>query len=368
MMIHRTLGRTGLQVSPLGFGAMRLPMIGKGADATVDRDKAIAMIHRAFSAGVNYIDTAVGYCKQESQQVVGQALKGWRDRVVVSTKNHYYGDNEKEWWTNLENSLQRLDVDTIDIYNHHGISWDKYANHVQPLMHRWMLKAQAQGLIRHIATSFHDNADALRKIVDSGYVSVVTVQYNLLDRSLEDAIAHAQAQNVGVVVMGPVGGGRLGVPSDVLSSLVPGVVRVPELALRFVLANPNVTLALSGMSTMEQVAENVAVAADPMPLSGADHQAIAQHLERLKQMADLYCTGCGYCKPCPNEVDIPEVFGLFNMGRVYGLWDEAKRRYGHVTRQGHGSDKCAQCGHCLDKCPQHIAIMDRLEEAHAALQ
>jgi aryl-alcohol dehydrogenase-like predicted oxidoreductase len=105
-MIYRTLGRTGYKVSQLGFGAMRLPMTEANGDKAVDRDLAIPMIHRAFEAGLNYIDTAVGYCNQDSQRAVGEALRGWRDRVVVSTKNHYYGEDEAEWWSNLENSLE----------------------------------------------------------------------------------------------------------------------------------------------------------------------------------------------------------------------------------------------------------------------
>ncbi len=117
-MQYTTLGNTGLEVSRLGFGAMRLPMQGE----TIDRELAIPMIHRAFERGVTYIDTAVGYCNQDSQRVVGEALKGWRDKVVLSTKNHCFEANEKAWWTHLEDSLERLDVETIDIYNTHGIN------------------------------------------------------------------------------------------------------------------------------------------------------------------------------------------------------------------------------------------------------
>jgi aryl-alcohol dehydrogenase-like predicted oxidoreductase len=143
-MIYRTLGKTGLQVSQLGFGAMRLPMVGEGDAERVNRELAIPMIHKAFSAGVNYIDTAVIYCRDDSQRVVGEALKGWRDKVIVSTKNHYYGEDEKEWWAHLENSLDRLQISQIDIYNHHGISWQKYADAVAPRVSHWMQKAKGR--------------------------------------------------------------------------------------------------------------------------------------------------------------------------------------------------------------------------------
>ncbi len=371
-MIYRELGRTGLKVSQLGFGAMRLPMVGEGEDARVDRELAIPMIHRAFEGGVNYIDTAVGYCNQDSQRAVGEALKGWRDKVVVSTKNPCYGEDEKEWWTNLEQSLERLDVDSIDVYNHHGINARKYDEAVRPRVSKWMLKARDQGLIKHVCCSFHDDNDALLRIIDEGYPESITLQYNMLDRKLTEGIARAKARNIGVVVMGPVAGGRLGERSEVLAGLVPGLARVPELALRFVLANQDVTMALSGMSTMQQVEENLAVASDTVSLTDADLGAIEQHLERLKSMANLYCTGCGYCMPCEAaDVDISGIFEKFNRARVYGLWDLSRKEYAKIGKVPWNKRKpanaCTQCGACEEKCPQHIEIRKQLAEAHAAL-
>ncbi len=366
-MIYRMLGRTGYRVSQLGFGVMRVPMVGEGDGAHVNRELAIPMIHRAFEAGVNYIDTAVGYCNQDSQRVVGEALKGWRDRIVVSTKNPEY-DDEKVWWQNLENSLQRLQIDSIDIYNHHGIGWQSYVEKVEPRVSQWMRRAKDQGLIKHICTSFHDNNEALVKIVDTGYVDVITLQYNMLDRQLVQGIAHAHEKGVGIVVMGPVAGGRLGVSSPVLEEVLPTVKRVPELALRFVLANPGVSVALSGMGTMQMVEENVAVASDDAGLTAADMAAIDEQLQRLAKMADLYCTGCGYCQPCPSEVNIPHIFTKYNEARVYGLWEPARAEYqAWEWVSGKQADACTECGECEDKCPQRIPVRDQLKEAHAAL-
>ena len=241
-------------------------------------------------------------------------------------------------------------------------------NHVEPNVSHWMQKAKDQGLIRHICTSFHDNNDNLKKIVDTGYVESITLQYNMLDRQLEEGIAYAHRKGMGVVVMGPVGGGRLGSSSPVLEELVPGIKRVPELALRFVLANPNVTMALSGMGTMQMVEENVATASDEVILSDADEAAIGEQLERLSAMADLYCTGCGYCMPCPSEVDIPYIFQKYNEARVYGLWDQARASYqGRRWVSSKPADACVECGTCLEKCPQHISIPEQLTEAHEAL-
>ena len=367
IVIYRNLGRTGYKVSQLGFGAMRLPMVGEGEAARVNRELAIPMIHRAFEAGVNYIDTAVGYCNQDSQRVVGEALKGWRDRIVVSTKNPEYED-EKTWWQHLENSLERLQVDYIDIYNHHGIRWSRYVEHVEPRVSKWMVRAKDQGLIKHICTSFHDTNENLVKLIDTGYVESITLQYNMLDRKLEEGIAYAHEKGVGIVVMGPVAGGRLGTSSPVLEDLVPQVKQVPELALRFVLSNPNVCVALSGMSTMQQVEENIATASDQVSLSPEDRAAIEEQLERLSHMADLYCTGCGYCMPCPNEVNIPHIFQKYNEARVYGLWEPARASYQEWRWvSGKQADACLECGECEDKCPQNIPIREQLKEAHEAL-
>lgn len=371
-MQYRLLGKTGYTVSQLGFGAMRLPMKGEGPDARIDRDLAIPMIRRAFESGVNYIDTAVGYCNSDSESVVGEALHGWREKVVLSTKNHYYGADEKQWWALLEQSLRRLDVDSIDIYNHHGVNRALFREHVLPAMARWMERARDQGLIKHICCSFHDDNDALCEIVDSGYPDVITLQYNLLDRQLEPGIARAHEKGIGVVVMGPVGGGRLGAPNDVLGALLPGVDRIPELALRFVLANPNVSMAISGMSTMAQVEENIAVASDTHAMTPADKALLDAHLDRLKAMSDLYCTGCGYCMPCPAEVNIRGVFDLYNRARVYGLWDHARSAYARMVGApadsgGQAADVCTECGACKPKCPQHLDIPAQLKEAHDAL-
>lgn len=372
-MQYVTLGRTGLRVSRLGFGAMRLPMLpgGEPGRRRIDRDLALPMIHRAFAAGLNYIDTAVGYCDEDSQRVVGEALKGWRDKVVVSTKNPDFGADEKAWWTNLENSLERLQVEAIDLYHTHGINWQTYVEAIEPRIGTWLVKARDQGMIKHICTSFHDDNAALMRIVDTGFFASVTVQYNLLDRSLAEGIAHAHAQGMGVVVMGPVGGGRLEEPGEALRTAVPGVPRVPELAMRFVLANPHVHVALSGMSTMDQVVENLRICADPQPLGEVEHAALDAHLARLGKMAELYCPGCGYCLPCPQGIPIPTVFEIFNTGRVYGLWQSARRRYGWIgkgqNKATRRADACSECGVCERKCPQKIPIRRQLKEAHQAL-
>jgi predicted aldo/keto reductase-like oxidoreductase len=156
-----------------------------------------------------------------------------------------------------------------------------------------------------------------------------------------------------------------------MEKLLPGIERVPELALRFVLSNPNVTVALSGMETMQMVEENIAVASDSRSLSKEESSAIEDHLLRLKDMAKLYCTGCGYCLPCPQGVAIPKIFERFNLGSVYGLWDAAKKQYASIGTNewdpGKRADACVDCGLCEKKCPQKIPIRKQLKDVHERL-
>ena len=248
-MQYRKLGNTGYEISALGFGAMRLPM----RDSHVDEQQAIAAIHRGFELGINYIDTALGYNNEESEIVVGKAVKGWRDRVWVSTKNPLSDRPADEWRACLEKQLRKLDLDYLDVYHCHGINWKVWEDHLsQPGKGiEAALKAKQDGLFHHLAFSFHDKAENLKRLADTGVFEIVTCQYNLLDRSNEESMAYARDRGLGVVVMGPVGGGRLAGPSEVIQGLVAGGARsTAEVALRFVLANPNVSCAISGMNTV----------------------------------------------------------------------------------------------------------------------
>lgn len=370
-MQYRTLGKTGLRASALGFGTMRFQMVGDH----VDEELAISALHRAMDLGVNYFDSAVGYCNSESERVLGKALKGRREGLIVSTKYPTWEPHTcraDDCRRILEQSLSRLDIEAIDVYHMHSLNWET----AQKVLAKGgamdgARKAKDEGLVRHLAFSFHDEAKRMVDIIQAGPdFEVVTCQYNLLDRANEESMDFAHERGLGVVVMGPVAGGRLSIPSEKIEGLLPGKVKgTPEVALRFVLANPSVSVALSGMNSPEMVEENAATASRSEPLSEQEREHILAMLEENRRLADLYCTGCGYCMPCPNGVNIPECFRLMNLHRVWGLTEVAQRRYGRFDDQdgNRNAAACVECGECEPKCPQRIPIIAQLKETHEAL-
>ncbi len=371
-MQYRTLGQTGIKVSALGFGAMRLPV---QPDRKVNRAEAVRVIHRAFDLGVNYIDTAFGYHGGESEEVVGAALKGRRDGITLSTKNPYKQGSGAEWRKNLETSLRRLHVDCIDLYLFHYLAWKELSGAMTapagPVEEA--AKARKEGKIRFLSFSCHDAPENMIRCVDTGLFATLTCQYNLLDRANEKAIAHAHAKGLGVIIMGPVGGGRLVAPSEFQKLAHVNAKSTPDIALRFVLSNPAVSTAMSGMNSIQQVEENCASASRPEPLTDEERLRIGEMLEKNKRLADLYCTGCNYCMPCPNEVQIPTNFRLMNYHRIYGLTEWARKQYRAISptawgeNKGRKAEECKECGECEAKCPQKIEIMKQLKEVAKTL-
>jgi len=373
-MQYRQFGNTGIDISALGFGAMRLPFIYKNDKTLYDYEESARMMLRAYELGVNYFDTAPGYCDKESEIIVGRALKNIRRKVYISTKYSVKTDSGTDCRKLLEKSLAKMGTDYVDFYHMWGIDLETFKSKViapnGPLAEA--RKAKEEGLIRHISFSFHDAAANLVEIVESGEFETVLVQYNLLDRSNEKGIERARELGLGVVAMGPVGGGRLGSPSEKIRDLLSKEVRSnPELALRFVLTNPNISCALSGMSTMEQVEENCRVADRNESLGKTEIEEINASVAENQKLAELYCTECGYCMPCPQGVNIPLSFRLMNYHRIYGITDYAAAEYKTIGKfewmPGKDASHCTDCGVCESKCPQKLSIREQLRETHSAL-
>ncbi|MCL2372581.1 MAG: aldo/keto reductase [Defluviitaleaceae bacterium] len=390
-MIYRDFGKTGKKISALGFGCMRLPEI-KIAEMTeeekraregmswyesqndhtfiVDEEKAIPMLKAAYDAGVNYFDTAQFYCHFKSQAALGKAVKLMeREKVMVATKIpmdevHSTADFRRM----LELQLGLLDMDYIDFYHMHGISKDRYDNKIIKFgLKKEVEKAINGGLIKHISFSYHGDVKDIPYIVEDFEIfASVLLQYNLLDRSHEKNIDYLASKGLGVVAMGPVAGGRLSVPSVLAEKLLGENFSTPELALRFVLGNKNVSCALSGMGNMDMLEGNLKVANLQTPMTEDTFNKAAIMMEELKKLSDLYCPGCNYCMPCPKDINIPHIFNAYTYHNVYGLTSHAKNMWNN--QRGAPITECTECGICNEKCPQGINVVEKLKEVGEVLR
>lgn len=375
-MQYRKFGNTGVNISALGFGCMRLPEIQlKDGSWQVDQEKTNEMLMRAVDLGVNYFDTAFYYCHENSEIAIGKALQPVRDKVYISTKCPMeLVTKPEDYEAVLDRSLAKLGTDHVDFYHFWGINQKTFDEKIVPLgLMEEAQKLKAKGKIRHVSFSFHDTPEALKHIIDNGpLLESVLLQYNLLDRTNEEMIHYAAQKGLGVVVMGPVGGGRLAAPTELAQKLGRGSLNTYELALRFVLGNPDVCCALSGMQTATMVEQNAAVASLETPMTEEQWRQAGESMENLKKFSELYCTGCAYCQPCPKGINIPRIFQAYTYHNVYGLHELAKNTYrGYVNDEknpGATSKDCANCGYCERKCPQHLKIRELLKKVEATLE
>jgi predicted aldo/keto reductase-like oxidoreductase len=370
-MQYRDYGSTG-KISALGFGCMRLPEFEKDGSWYVDEEKTTPMLRKAAALGVNYFDTGYHYCHHNSEPALGKALKPFRDQVLISTKCPMWDvHSAKDYWDGLERSLRELGTGYVDYFHFWSLDKKKFDEKVVGYgLLKEALRMKEQGLIRHISFSFHDEAASIKHIIDRAEImETMLVQYNLLDRSNEEMIAYAVSKGVGVAAMGPVGGGRLAAPTGLNEKLTGKAMPTYELALKYVLGNPNVSCALSGMADEGMLLQNAAVASEETPLTEAEWRRIGDSLEQLRRFSGLYCTGCGYCQPCPAGINIPEVFASYTYHNVYGLSARAKEMYGkYIEKGGKTRGDCQDCGFCEGKCPQRIAVREQLERVEGVLE
>ena len=395
------MGSLDWDVSVLGFGAMRLPTKQVKDEKTgemkntVDEDEAIKMIRYAIDNGVNYIDTAYPYHGGESEVVVGKALKdGYREKVHLTTKLPMWmvkkTDDFDEY---LNQQIERLQTKP-DIYLFHGLNQHRLEIVKNLNLIEKMEQAKANGLIKHIGFSFHDKHEVFKEIIDYYNWDCCQIQYNYLDIEYQagtKGLEYAGSKNIAVIVMEPIRGGKLAIPDSQLESKleIKEVLdaskvkrKMADWALQFVWNHKEVSVVLSGMSTMEQVIENVNSAKNSgvNSLNDDELNTISSLRKAYEKFIVVPCTSCGYCIPCPNDVSIPNVFRLLN---EVAYWGESRRQmitffynYSSKTqkdieeKRANGEEitgaatLCIQCGECLDKCPQQIEIPEFMEKAN----
>lgn len=380
-MQMRQFGKQGYQVSTLGMGCMRLPRAyDKDGAIVVDVERAFEMIRYAAEHGVNYFDTAFGYHAGKSEAILGEALEGGlRGKVKIATKQPFGVMNTKEdIRKNLESTLKKLRTDHIDVYLIHNIQAGSWEEIKRFGVIEEFEKFRAEGLIGAIGFSYHGGYDAFAQILGHYDWAMCQVQQNLLDvdkETTEQAIFDAGKKGCAMVIMEPLrGGGLCAAPpavQAVYDAAAPGRSGT-EWAFRHLIDYKDVSCILSGMSTLEQLKENIAIFSKPdaVPgcLSEAEKVALRGAKEAYEAIVSIPCTGCEYCMPCPNGVNIPGVFARYNEGMMFNNFDQPRRSYMFMERGGASASKCVKCGVCVDKCPQGIPIVEELERAHAALE
>jgi len=324
-MQYRKLGKTGKKVSALGFGAMRLPT--RGSDAEIDEPAAVAMLRHAIVAGVNYVDTAYPYHGGNSERLLGKALRdGYREKVWLATKSPIWKVEKRgDFDRFLDEQLGRLETGRIDFYLLHCLQ-RRYWPKMQELgVFDWAERARADGRIGEFGFSFHDSYEVFTELVDAYDWSVCQIQYNLVNEDVQAGtrgLKYAAGKGLGVIVMEPLFGGSLANPPQPVWEIYSSSQRThrpADVALRWLWDKPEVSLVLSGMSTMEQVRQNIESArrAGVGWLDEEEAALVRRVQQKYAELSPIPCTKCGYCMPCPNGVDVPRNFELFNNATVF---------------------------------------------------
>ncbi len=358
---------------------MRLPL-SDANQANIDETEAIRMIRYAIDHGVNYLDTAYPYHMGQSERVVGRALRdGYRERMKLATKMPVrIVESADDFNRYFNEQMERLQSNKVDFYLLHGLNGRSWAKVRDLGVLRWAEDKMAKGQFDYLGFSFHDDYEAFKGIIDDyDNWTLCQIQYNYMDIDYQAGtrgLKYAAQKGLAVVVMEPLRGGRLTKPPDSVANLWATAVqkRTPAgWGLLWVWNQPEVSLALSGMSTMEQVMENVDTAgrAGPGILTADELALIDQVREEYKKLSPIPCTKCGYCMPCSNGVEIPTIFELYNEAVIYNDARTARFRYRgpNGLKEEQRADQCVECEECVDACPQKIPIPEWLKKAHLLL-
>ncbi|MBN2048832.1 MAG: aldo/keto reductase [Spirochaetales bacterium] len=377
-MKYRSFGKTGKSVSALGFGTMRFPTSTNRQQDVIEKD-SIKLLRRAVDAGINYFDTAYAYHGGRSETVLGKALsKGYRDKVFIADKFPSWLLKERSDFNRiLAEQLKRLKTDRIDFYLMHALNKHYWENIKKTGILIDAEKAKQDGLIGHIGFSFHDDLETFQKIIDEyPEWEFCQIQYNYMDVDTQAGTAgleYAAGKDLGLVIMEPLRGGQLtsAAPEPVAQAWesLPNPGSGAERALRFIWDRQEVSVVLSGMSSMEQLEENItlAEASQSCVLSEEERKMYTRVKELYSSLQPIPCTQCKYCQPCPQKVRIPDILTLYNESIMYNSLQESQRQYNFVIQAKNRADRCVECGQCEDICPQHISIISWLKKTHKAL-
>lgn len=371
-MEKRKMEKLGIETSLLGFGCMRFPVT---KDGKIDEPEAEKMLDKAIAAGVNYIDTAYPYHNGDSETFVGKVLKKYpRDSFYLATKLPVWLVKTAEDVDRYcAEQLERLQTDYIDFYLLHNIGRDAWKQ-FKALGGVERLEAlREQGKIRYIGYSCHDSYEGFAEVLNDRDWDFCQIQFNYMDTEEQAGLKGyelAAQKRIPMIVMEPVRGGSLAGFSEEITAkfrAMDAEASVASFALRWVAGYPNVRVVLSGMSTMEQVEDNLRTFSSFKPLSEAEKQGINDIVEALRSRVQNGCTGCRYCMPCPFGVDIPGTFQAWNNYHMYENYNVVKWSWENNIGEEHQPKNCVKCGKCEAACPQKLHIREDLQKAQADL-
>lgn len=332
-MEYKILGKTGLQISKLGFGGIPIQRI--------DAEGTKTLLHRLAEDGVNYIDTARGYTV--SEEYIGYAIEGIRDKFILATKS--MSRTKEAMARDIEISLNNLRTDYIDLYQIHNVPPAELDRVQEPDgALAALVEARAAGKIGHIGVTAH-SIETFARAVELDWVETIMFPYNIVEQQAADLIRKCAEKNIGFIVMKPLAG---------------GAIEDATLALRYICANPDVSVVIPGMAEISEFEQNLAACEDASPITAEEELKFAALREKL---GTRFCRRCNYCAPCTKGINIPQVFLLKGYLERYGLADWARSRYEALPVK---ADACVDCGLCEKRCPYELPIREMLKESAEA--
>ena len=374
-MQYRKFTSSGLNTSLLGFGCMRFPTLDNNL-SNIDEKISSKMLEHAIENGVNYIDTAYTYHGGNSESFVGKFLKekGLREKVYLATKNPVWLVKEYDDFEKLLNEqLERLQTDYIDFYLLHSLHEKTYRKIINLDVFKFLDQAKKNGKIKYAGFSFHDELPLFKEIADAYPWDFCQIQLNYMDKNYQaglKGLGYAESKGIDVVIMEPLKGGKLAkAPEEIIQIWNESKIRrsTPEWALKYLYSLPGISVVLSGMSTLDQLKENIAITSKADILEQEDLDLIELAEKIYRSRIKVGCTSCNYCMPCPSGVKIPDIFELYNNKSVYGTINESKKSYEDFIDVNKSALECIECGLCEKSCPQNLSIISLLKDAHMDL-
>lgn len=365
MIDRRMIPALGKEISRLGYGGMRFPKNGD----EVDMDAAVQLLRKAYEMGINYFDTAMVYHKGESEKIFGKAFEPYpRDSYLIADKmSIWLCSDEEDMKARFYNQLKTLKTDYIDFYLVHSLNRNHYKKVKDLHCVEFLQQMKREGKIKHLGFSFHDTYQVFTQILNDYTWDFVQIQLNYLDwhnQGAEQLYRELERRNLPVMVMEPVRGGYLATIDSERAK--PFLELEPQRsiaswAIRWVESLPQVAVVLSGMSDLQQLEDNVATMTNFEPMNEQELAAIDRVVEEIRKVNEIPCTGCRYCMDCPMGVDIPEIFSIYSQYKIFSKEKAFVQDYEEVVEHGNGAEHCVRCMACTTKCPQMIAIPDKLE-------